>query len=90
MTGSLEDPILDREAKGRILRSLREAHGLARAQTLAVGDGANDGAMLAEAGLGVAFRARADLAEVAAARIEHGDLSALLYLQGFARSEFRE
>jgi phosphoserine phosphatase len=53
-----------------------------------VGDGANDLAMLKEAGLGVAFRAKPAVASEAAARIDHGDLTALLYVQGYRRNEF--
>jgi len=59
-------------------------------ETLAVGDGANDLSMLERAGLGVAFRAKPAVAEAAAARIHHGDLTALLYLQGIAQSDFAE
>jgi phosphoserine phosphatase len=57
---------------------------------MAVGDGANDLAMLGEAGLGVAYRAKPAVAAAAGARIDHGDLTALLYAQGFERSEFIE
>ena len=55
---------------------------------MAVGDGANDLAMLGEAGLGVAFRAKPAVAAAAHARIDHADLTALLYAQGYAREEF--
>jgi phosphoserine phosphatase len=61
---------------------------LAPAETLAVGDGANDLAMLREAGLGVAFHGKPAVAAAADARIDHADLTALLYAQGFARAEF--
>ena len=57
---------------------------------MAVGDGANDLPMLAEAGLGVAYRAKPKVAAAAHARVEHGDLTALLYAMGFARDEFVE
>ena len=57
-------------------------------EVLAVGDGANDLAMLAEAGLGVAFRAKPQVAAAAGARVEHGDLTALLFLQGYRSAEF--
>ena len=70
------------------LIGLRETLGLAPAATLAVGDGANDLDMLTEAGLGVAFRAKPAVAAAAQVRVEHGDLSALLYLQGYAAAEF--
>ena len=58
------------------------------AESLAVGDGANDLPMINEAGLGVAFRAKPILDAAAGARIRHGDLTALLYLQGYRRDEF--
>ncbi|MFZ0558069.1 MAG: HAD hydrolase family protein, partial [Methylovirgula sp.] len=62
--------------------------GLAPSETLAVGDGANDVAMLAEAGLGVAFHAQPAVAAAAGVRIDHADLTALLYAQGYRREEF--
>jgi phosphoserine phosphatase len=62
--------------------------GLTAAQTLAVGDGANDLPMIRAAGLGVAYHAKPIVAEAAAARIEHGDLTALLWAQGYARAEW--
>ncbi len=86
LTGAVEEPILGREAKRSTLIELRERLGLDASETLAVGDGANDLAMIGEAGLGVAYRAKPAVAEAAAARIEHGDLTALLYLQGHAAS----
>lgn len=88
LAGRVEEPILGREAKLATLVELRGRLGLAPADTLAVGDGANDLAMLAEAGLGVALHAKPAVAEAAHARIDHGDLTALLYLQGYARDEF--
>jgi phosphoserine phosphatase len=84
LTGEVEEPILGREAKRAALVELRERLGVSAAETLAVGDGANDLAMIAEAGLGVAFRAKPAVAEAAPARIEHGDLRALLHLQGYS------
>ena len=87
LTGAVAEPILGREAKLATLVELRDGLGLARADVLAVGDGANDLAMLTEAGLGVAFRAKPAVAAVAAARIDHADLSALLYLQGYRAEE---
>ena len=88
LAGRVEEPILGREAKLATLIELRTSLGLSREGTLAVGDGANDLAMLGEAGLGVAFRAKPAVAAAARARIDHGDLTALLYLQGYAASEF--
>ncbi|MDP4021944.1 phosphoserine phosphatase SerB [Methylobacterium sp. NEAU 140] len=88
LTGSVEDPIVGKAEKRASLIELRDRLGLAPADTLAVGDGANDLDMLGEAGLGVAFRAKPAVAAAARARVEHGDLTALLYLQGYAASEF--
>ncbi|WP_342360844.1 phosphoserine phosphatase SerB [Terrarubrum flagellatum] len=83
LSGKVREPILGKEAKLATLKELREKFGLAPEQTLAVGDGANDLAMLGEAGLGVAFRAKPAVAAAAHARIEHTDLTALLYAQGY-------
>jgi len=88
LDGHVAEPILGREAKRDALLELRTRLGLQPAETLAVGDGANDLAMLGEAGLGVAFRAKPAVAAAAAARIDHGDLTALLYLQGYSAEEF--
>ncbi|EJW11935.1 Phosphoserine phosphatase [Rhodovulum sp. PH10] len=88
LTGRLVPPIVGREAKRMTLHRLRDARGLAQAETLVVGDGANDLAMIDEAGLGVAFRAKPAVASAADARIDHGDLTALLYAQGYRQSEF--
>jgi phosphoserine phosphatase len=88
LTGTVAEPILGREAKLETLNALRVRFGLAREATLAVGDGANDIPMLAASGLGVAFRAKSAVKDAAAARIDHGDLTALLYAQGYRREEF--
>lgn len=88
LAGSVAMPILGREAKLSALRRLRDEMGLTAEETMAVGDGANDLAMIKAAGLGVAFRAKPIVAAEAGARIRHGDLTALLYLQGYQRSEF--
>jgi phosphoserine phosphatase len=88
LAGLVEEPILGREAKLATLIELRDGLGLRPEETLAVGDGANDLAMLQEAGLGVAFRAKPAVAAAAHARIDHGDLTALLYLQGYRPDEF--
>ncbi len=88
LTGTLREPIFSRAGKRTVLRGLRDELGLAPEQTLAVGDGANDLAMLEEAGLGVAYRAKPAVSAVARARVDHGDLTALLYLQGYAAAEF--
>ncbi|MCU0819061.1 MAG: phosphoserine phosphatase SerB [Beijerinckiaceae bacterium] len=88
--GLVADPILGREAKRETLMELRAAHGLSAAETMAVGDGANDLAMLGEAGLGVAFRAKPIVAEAAHARIDHTDLRTLLYAQGYRDEDITE
>lgn len=83
LAGLVEEPILGREAKLATLIELRERFGLAPQETMAVGDGANDLAMLGEAGLGVAYYAKPAVAAAAHARLDHADLSALLYVQGY-------
>jgi phosphoserine phosphatase len=88
LTGKVAEPILGRTAKLATLVDLREAFDLDAIDTLAVGDGANDLAMIGAAGLGVAYHAKPAVAAAAGARIDHGDLSALLYLQGYSRDEF--
>lgn len=87
-SGQVAEPILGREAKEETLRMRLAELGLQPAQALAVGDGANDLAMIKFAGLGVAFRAKPAVREKADVAIEHGDLTALLYLQGYHRDEF--
>jgi phosphoserine phosphatase len=84
------EPILGREAKLQTLRELAARFKLRVEETLVSGDGANDLPMIAAAGMGVAFRARPIVAAAAHARIDHGDLTALLYLQGYRREEFAE
>jgi phosphoserine phosphatase len=84
LTGTVAEPILGKQAKRDSLDALRERHGLTAVETMAVGDGANDLAMIQAAGLGVAFRAKPAVAAQAAVRIDHGDLTALLFIQGFA------
>jgi phosphoserine phosphatase len=83
LAGLVEEPILGREAKLATLIELRNRFGLAAHETMAVGDGANDLAMLGEAGLGIAFRAKPAVAAAAHARLDHADLTALLYAQGY-------
>jgi phosphoserine phosphatase len=90
IAGTVSEPILGRDAKRAALRRLARAHRLRRDETMAVGDGANDIDMLKAAGLGVAFRARPTVAAQAAVAIVNGDLTALLYLQGYTRREFVE
>jgi phosphoserine phosphatase len=90
LTGEVAEPILGREAKLETLRELRTRFRLDPGATLAVGDGANDLPMIEAAGLGVAFHGKPVLQQAAAARIDHGDLTALLYAQGYRREEFVE
>lgn len=87
LAGKVEEPILGKEAKLATLIELRGRFGLSPKETMAVGDGANDLAMLGEAGLGVAFHAKPAVAAAAHARIDHADLSALLYAQGYREEE---
>jgi len=87
LTGEVREPILGRAAKLATLIELRESFDLDNLDTLVVGDGANDLGMIQDAGLGVAYRAKPAVA-AAAARIDHGDLTALLYAQGYRRDEF--
>ena len=87
LAGLVEEPILGREAKLATLLELRERLGLGAHDTMAVGDGANDLAMLSEAGLGIAYKAKPAVAAAAHARIDHADLSALLYVQGYRAHE---
>lgn len=88
LTGRVVDPVLGRDAKLRLLNETAAAHGLVLAETMAVGDGANDLAMIQAAGMGVAIHAKPIVAAAARARIDHGDLTALLYIQGYRREEF--
>ena len=88
LTGKVVEPILGRAAKLETLYDLREAFDFDNLDTLVIGDGANDLAMIQKAGLGVAYHAKPAVAAAAAARIDHGDLTALLYAQGYKRSEF--
>jgi phosphoserine phosphatase len=88
LAGRVQEPVLGRDAKLATLIELRDRLGLTPQDTLAAGDGANDLAMIEAAGFGVAYHAKPKVAEAAHARIDHGDLTALLYLQGYARSAF--
>jgi phosphoserine phosphatase len=85
LTGEVAEPIFGREAKLATLVELTRRHQLGGDETLVTGDGANDIAMIEAAGLGVAYHAKPKVAAAAAARIDHGDLSALLYAQGYRR-----
>jgi phosphoserine phosphatase len=88
LTGKVAEPILGQDAKLHALNEIAAAMRARLDDTLAVGDGANDLPMLQAAGLGIAYRAKPRVAAAADARIEHTDLTALLYVQGFARKDF--
>ncbi|EEE36299.1 phosphoserine phosphatase SerB [Rhodobacteraceae bacterium KLH11] len=88
LTGDVQRPILGRQAKVDALERITTRLGLSESEVIAVGDGANDLGMLGRAGTGVALHAKPSVAEQCDIRINHGDLTALLYLQGYARSEF--
>ena len=88
LTGRVVPPIINRDGKLNALKRLAGERGIALAEALAVGDGANDLQMIRAAGLGVAYRGKPALAEAARARVEHGDLTALLYFQGYRAEEF--
>jgi phosphoserine phosphatase len=90
LTGEVIEPILGEGAKLGALKEIAAAMGLTLDDTLAVGDGANDLPMLQAAGLGAAYRAKRKVAAGADARVEHTDLAALLYAQGFERKDFVE
>ena len=87
LTGRVAEPILDRDTKLATLRELAGRTRLALSATLAVGDGANDLDMLRAAGLGVAFHAKPIVAAAARARVDHADLRALLFAQGYRASD---
>ncbi len=87
LTGQVVEPILNRDGKAAALVRLCRDRGLPTGDTLAVGDGANDLTMIQRAGLGVAFHAKPSVRAAAPARIDHGDLTALLYLQGYRAEE---
>ncbi|HTS91586.1 MAG TPA: phosphoserine phosphatase SerB [Stellaceae bacterium] len=89
IAGSVREPVLGPEAKLAALRMLAADRGLPLADTLAVGDGANDIGMLEAAGLGIAFHAKPVVRQRARHRIDHADLTALLYLQGYREEEIK-
>jgi phosphoserine phosphatase len=89
LTGEVAPPILDRAAKMRALEALAAEQGLELAESCAVGDGANDLDLIRAAGLGVGYRPKAALRKAADVSLDHGDLTALLYLQGYRKAEFK-
>ncbi len=89
LDGTVARPIVGAEAKRTALVDEAAKQGIDLAESLAVGDGANDIPMIKAAGLGVAYHAKPRTAEAAAARIDHNSLGALLFAQGYARSEWQ-
>ncbi|MGB8818222.1 MAG: HAD family phosphatase, partial [Rhizobiaceae bacterium] len=87
-TGAVREPILGRQAKADALQSITKRLGITLDQAMAVGDGANDLSMLEIAGSGVALHAKPSVAAQAQHRIDHGDLTALLYMQGYRKADF--
>lgn len=90
LSGAVSDPILGREAKVEKLVEIADRLGLTPQDAIAVGDGANDLGMIQLAGTGVALHAKPAVAAQAKVRIDHGDLTALLYIQGYRKSDFVE
>ena len=88
LTGTVGDPILGKQAKVDALEQITARLGISQTDVIAVGDGANDLGMLHRAGTGVALHAKPVVAAECDVRINHGDLSALLFIQGYARSDF--
>jgi len=89
IAGTVEEPILDRDGKRAVLEALCDELGLAAAAAAAVGDGANDIAMIVAAGLGVAYRGKPAVKAATRFHIDHTDLTTLLYFQGYRAAEFR-
>ncbi|WP_054008438.1 phosphoserine phosphatase SerB [Cypionkella psychrotolerans] len=90
LTGQVAEPILGRAAKVTALEEISARLGISVADAMAVGDGANDLGMLGLAGAGVALHAKPSVAAQCDLRVNHGDLTALLYMQGYAREEFAQ
>jgi phosphoserine phosphatase len=88
LTGLVAEPILGKQAKVDALNDIAEKIGISTDEALAVGDGANDLGMLQLAGSGVALHAKPTVAAQAKMRIDHGDLTALLYIQGYRKTDF--
>jgi phosphoserine phosphatase len=90
LTGQVAEPILGRAAKVQALEEISQRLGFTPAEAVAVGDGANDLGMLGLAGMGVALHAKPSVQAECDIRVNHGDLTALLYLQGYGREDFRD
>jgi len=90
LTGEIAEPILDRDAKLETLKTISKEKEIPLIDTMAIGDGANDLPMIMNAGIGVAFHAKPIVEEKAPAAIRYGDLTALLYIQGYRLNEFSD
>jgi phosphoserine phosphatase len=90
LSGHVANPILGRAAKVQALEEISARLGVTPEAAIAVGDGANDLGMLGLAGMGVALHAKPSVQEECQVRVNHGDLTALLFLQGYARDQFSE
>ena len=88
ITGEVAEPIIGKLAKRTVMEDLAAEYDIPIAEVIAVGDGANDVDMLAAAGIGVAYHAKPSVRQAARRRIDHGDLTALLYMQGYQQDEF--
>ena len=88
LTGKVAEPILGKQAKVDAVVEISARLGISTDDVIAVGDGANDLGMLKLAGSGVALHAKPSVAAEAGMRIDHGDLTALLYIQGYRKSDF--
>ena len=88
LIGRVAEPIINRDGKRAALERMAAARHVGLADCLAVGDGANDLAMIEAAGLGIAYRAKPVVAAAAGVRLDHADLTGLLYVQGYAKAEF--
>jgi len=90
LTGEVRDPIIDAEMKAKLLTDVAAREGIPLEQTIAIGDGANDALMLAKAGLGIAFHAKATLKEVADTSLSSGGLDRILYLLGMSAKDVKD
>ena len=88
IAGTVHPPVVTAETKRQTLLRLAAEYGIPLRQAIAVGDGANDGPMLTTAGLGIAFHAKPRVAATMGSRIDHADLTALLFAQGYRKDEF--
>ena len=88
LSGAVDDPIVDGRAKRQALVETRDELGLSAEDVMAIGDGANDSLMIEEAGIGIAYRGKPALVEVADAAIDHHPLDALLWAQGIRKREW--